>query len=84
MKNVRQLGELRARIISLEERLSAVEAEMAGLRPPSVAFVSGARLDVGTRLGHAVAVAFTAKGGMSVWVPGTFDLATRTRMEVSA
>ncbi len=68
MKGVRRIGELKARIVVLEERLVAVEAELVTLRPPGVEFATEVSLEIGASVEHSPAVAFDAEGKMEVWV----------------
>ena len=85
MKAIRRIGELNARVVSLEDRVSAIEAELVGLRPPSVSIDTLTRMDVSPSVEHVAEVTMTTKTGASVWADGkllSFD--TITKVEVSA
>lgn len=68
MKIVRSIGELKARIVTLEEDVAALKGELVTLRPPGVEFTAEAVFGIGVRVDHRPSISFDVDTGMEVWV----------------
>lgn len=63
----RSIGELKARVSSLEADVAELKAELEKIRPPGVEFTVEMDLEVAAIVEHAAGVAFEMEMRMEAW-----------------